>query len=121
MHCFYCNALIEDNEAYTYADQTLCEDCYLDLMAKPQACDPWAVYSAQNTNTQEEDLTENQRSILNAITHQGPLTQEEICSQLGISGQEFAKDFAVLRHLGLGRACQVNGQKRFTRFNDSEH
>lgn len=119
MECAKCKATISKNEAYTHANQTLCEDCYLDMVAKPQACDPWAVYSAQNTTTQESDLTDMQRKILELITDQGPLSQEEICSQLGIDAQEFATNFAVLRHVGLGRACQVNGQKRFTRFDDS--
>jgi hypothetical protein len=120
MQCAKCKATISKEEAYTYADKTVCEDCYLDLAAKPQACDPWAVYSAQNTSTQERDLTETQRKILDLITNQGPLPQEDICSQLGIDSQEFATNFAVLRHLGLGRACQVNGEKRFTRFEESE-
>jgi hypothetical protein len=119
MNCAKCNAPSPENEAYVYADQTLCEDCYLDLVAKPQACDPWAVYSAQNTSTQESDLTDTQRRILDAITAHGPLSQEEICSRLGIDSQEFAANFAVLRHMGLGRACQVNGEKRFTRFEDN--
>ena len=120
MRCAKCNAPINDQDAYLYAGNNLCEDCYLDMVAKPQACDPWAVYSAQNTATDTKDLTPSQRQILELITDSGPLSQEEICSRLGIDAQEFATDFAVLRHLGLGRACQVNGQKCFTRFEQED-
>ena len=121
MQCAKCKASLESQEVYTYGEQSLCEDCYLDIVAKPQACDPWAVYSAQNTSTQESDLTSVQRTILHILRDNEPLSQDEICSRAGIDSQEFATNFAVLRHLGLGRACQVDGGKRFTIFENQTH
>ncbi len=116
MRCQRCNAEINSGEEFRYKDEILCEDCYLDVIAKPQACDPWAVYQAKQTSTQDAELTETQRSIYELLKASAPLSEEQICSQLGISKDEFATNFAILRHMELTKACKVQGEKRFTIF-----
>ncbi|MDZ7759415.1 MAG: hypothetical protein U5L00_04055 [Desulfovermiculus sp.] len=63
MHCKTCQAEISQGEAYEFNGQALCEDCYLDVVAKPKTCDPWAVYQARQTTDQSPQLTETQHMI----------------------------------------------------------
>ena len=51
MKCDECAAEIAPGDARGHAGRTLCEDCYLDVLSAPRACDPWAVYSATRTAT----------------------------------------------------------------------
>jgi hypothetical protein len=48
MDCSRCNSHIEEGESREHAGQTLCEDCYLEVLNPPQACDPWAVHLAKS-------------------------------------------------------------------------
>jgi DNA-directed RNA polymerase subunit RPC12/RpoP len=45
--CAKCNKEIERLQRYEYHGEIFCEDCYMDLLSPPKACDPWAVHSAQ--------------------------------------------------------------------------
>jgi recombinational DNA repair protein (RecF pathway) len=76
MKCEKCGDGIDPDETYEHSGRTLCEDCYLDIVAAPKTCDPWAVYSAKNTVSQEMVLTEEQQKILDLIKAEGPLTLE---------------------------------------------
>ena len=116
MQCETCQAKIPQGEAYEYNGQTLCEDCYLDAVAKPKTCDPWAVYQARQTVAQNPQLTETQQQILNLLRTEGPVSKEHICSTLNLDDDGFQTNFAPLRHMELARACQIEGQKRFTTF-----
>jgi hypothetical protein len=118
MRCSTCSVDIPDKETYEYNGQTLCEDCYLDLIAKPKTCDPWAVYQAKQTASQDPQLTETQRDILSILQEEGPVSRKYLCSRLGLDDDQFQTSFAPLRHMELARACQVEGEKRFTTFDD---
>ncbi len=119
MKCERCGAAINDkSDAYEYGGQILCEDCYLDIMATPKACDPWAVHSAKNIAGDKPVLTPLQEKILSLIKEKGPITAEEICNTLGISESEFRSNFAPLRHMELARACKVGDRVCYTLFND---
>ena len=55
-------------ESFQQAGQTLCEDCYLNILHSPKACDPWAVYSATRSRQSPglegtEGLTPLQKAI----------------------------------------------------------
>ena len=40
MKCEQCGTEINENEAMAARGQKVCEECYIDLAAKPKACDP---------------------------------------------------------------------------------
>lgn len=121
MKCEKCNTELSPKETYEHAGRKLCEDCYLEAVAQPKACDPWAVYLAKKSKDKQPSLTQIQQKILDTLEEKGPLTQEEICDRLGIDNTEFQNNLATLRHLELARGCLVNGEKRFTLFQDTTH
>jgi hypothetical protein len=118
MKCEQCAAEIAPSDVYEHAGRTLCEDCCMDVMAAPKACDPWAVYSATRTASRDKTLTSVQERILDLVKTRGPLSRERICSDLGISEAEFRANIATLRHMELARACKVNGEVCYARFED---
>ena len=118
MKCEKCAAEMTPADAYEHGGQTLCEDCYMDVMTAPKACDPWAVYSATRTASQDMSLTPLQEKILEMLKARGPLSQEGICSELGLGEAEFRANFVTLRHMELARACKVNGEVHYTVFED---
>ncbi len=117
MQCSGCREEVNPGEVFEYQGEKLCEDCYLDRVAQPKTCDPWAVYHAKQTAHQGgQELTEDQSRIYELLKESEPLSREDVCARLGMSQDEFARNFATLRHLELASACQVNGEKRFTTF-----
>ncbi|MDX9817370.1 MAG: hypothetical protein RBT16_00540 [Desulfococcus multivorans] len=105
MKCEKCGAEMTPEDTYDHAGSKLCEDCYMDVMTAPKACDPWAVYSATRTASQDMRLTPLQEKILKTIKVRGPLSQAQICGELAISEAEFRDNFVTLRHMALARAC----------------
>lgn len=120
MKCEKCQSDVSAADIHEHAGRKLCEDCYIDMMAAPRTCDPWAVYSAKNTAAQGVQLTSDQQKIVDLIRANGPMTQERICAELGISGEAFRSDFATMRHLELLRACKTNAEIRYTLFNEAD-
>jgi len=118
MKCEKCKIDITPDDSYDHSGKTLCEDCYLDVVAIPKTCDPWAVYSAKKTMSQEVRLTAEQQKIFDLIKARGPSTLEQICTDLGISEEEFRSNFATLRHMELAKGCKLEGRVCFTLFDD---
>jgi hypothetical protein len=118
MKCEKCSDAINPEESFQHAGQTLCEDCYMDVMTAPKACDPWAVHTAKELVGKEFTLTPSQQKILDLITNNGPLTAEEICQQLAINEDDFQRNFATLRHMELARGFKDGEEVRFTLFQD---
>ncbi|BCL62131.1 hypothetical protein DGMP_28240 [Desulfomarina profundi] len=117
MKCQKCGTLIADEtDAYKHGDQSLCEDCYLDIVATPKTCDPWAVYTAKSLTKEKPVLTPIQEKIL-SLVEEKPGTAEEICAELGITESEFRLNFTPLRHMELARACKVDNRVCYTLFN----
>ncbi len=116
MKCEKCGAQVEPDEKYEHAGMTLCEDCYLDIKASPQVCDPWAVYTAKKEAGPKPTLTPVQEKIMELIKNKGPLGVNDICSELGISEQEFRGNFAALRHMELAKATKVGDEVKYTTF-----
>ncbi|MGO9312370.1 MAG: hypothetical protein ACLQDI_06495 [Syntrophobacteraceae bacterium] len=114
--CEKCGALIEAQETYEFAGESLCEDCYLEQRVKPVTCDPWAVYSARSTKGKAPQLSEIQGRILNLIKTKGPLEAPEICGQLDISEAMFQNNFATLRHMELARGFKDGDKVRYALF-----
>ena len=120
MNCEKCGEHMNPEESFQHAGQTLCEDCYMDVMTAPKACDPWAVHTAKDLVGKEFELTPSQQKILDLITNNGPLSAEEICQQLAINEDDFQRNFATLRHMELARGFKRGHRVYYTLFNDRE-
>ena len=116
MKCEKCGATITSDDSYVYYGRTLCEDCYLDRMAAPKACDPWAVFLAKKETEKNPILTPIQEHILKLIKEKGPMTAEEMCKDLHISEEEFKIHFTTLRHMELVGASKTGNEIRYTTF-----
>ncbi len=118
MNCEKCGAEITAAETRDHAGQKICEDCYLDLVAQPKTCDPWAVYMAKNEMGSRAELTELQQKILELLNSQGPLMAQQVCDQLAITESQFQSNITSLRYMELARAFPRNGQIFYTLFDD---
>lgn len=116
LNCQKCGATLIPEETYELSGQSLCEDCYLEQMAKPKTCDPWAVYSAKKTGDGQAGLASEQQKILELLKKDVPLTASEICARLGITEDAFQTHFATLRHMELARGFRKDGQVHYTLF-----
>jgi late competence protein required for DNA uptake (superfamily II DNA/RNA helicase) len=111
MKCQRCQRDISENETYTYLNETLCDDCYMDAMSPVKSCDPWAVYSATRTRESsglkgEEGLTPFQKEIYEFIKNRGKASAKEVMTNFSITQHDLESVFATLRHCEL-----VRGQK----------
>jgi hypothetical protein len=113
MKCQKCGTDINSNDAMEMQGMTVCEDCYIDLAAKPKTCDPWAVYSAKNLEAtgSQPVLTQTQLSIVDYLEKNGPVPPEKLASETGLSMDEFEREMAALRHMEKIRAKLENGKK----------
>ncbi len=115
--CTRCGRLLTaEDDRYEISSQIVCEDCYLDRVATPKVCDPWAVYSAKKTGEGQAGLTDRQKDLLRFLEQQGPVRLETILETLGMDEGTFRSDFAVLRHLELAKATKVGDEVRYTVF-----
>jgi len=87
--CVKCGESVEPQEVYEYAGETLCEDCYLERMAKPTTCDPWAVYSAKKTTEKGAELTDIQQRILDLLKEKKPLEARKSVPNWGSAKPSF--------------------------------
>jgi hypothetical protein len=109
--CQRCQRDVPEDETYSYLSETLCDDCYMDVMSPAKACDPWAVYSATRTRQSAglsgvEGLTDEQKDICEFIKDRGKVTAAEVMARFSMSQRELEKVVATLRHCEL-----VRGQK----------
>jgi len=116
MQCDKCSQSIPAGEAVAYQGQNLCEDCYLDLLAAPKVCDPWAVHAAKKEMGDKPELTVIQEKILALLKRRGPLDMHQICEALNISEQDFKDNFAALRHMELARGLRKGDAVCYTLF-----
>ena len=117
MKCEKCGTALDSDDTYEYAGRKLCEDCYLEIIATPRVCDPWAVYSAKRMSKDKVILTPLQEQILTLIKEKGPLTAEGICSQLNINENDFRSNFAPLRHMELAKSYKQGNKIYYDLFN----
>ena len=98
MNCDRCGRQIQGNESHSHAGQTLCDDCYMDVMSSQEkTCDPWATYlSAREMQASGkkgvEALTESERTIYDYVREKGRATRDEIRTELGLSAGEHRPD-----------------------------
>jgi hypothetical protein len=114
MNCGRCGESIPHGEEMEYYGQVLCEDCYMQSISPAQACDPWAVRSAQSLSNLDEaysSLTETQSNILQVLKETGGAPSEVIAQQLELSLPELERELATLRHMEKIRGQMRDGQK----------
>jgi len=104
--CSRCGRDISEDEGYPYQNETLCEDCYMDVMQPLKSCDPWAVFSATRSRERSgfkgaEGLTAQQAAIYEFVKGKGKATGAEVMENLGISQRDLERQVAILRHCEL--------------------
>jgi len=102
MNCDKCGQAISEGEERTIHGEKLCEDCAMDALSPPKACDPWAVFQAKSALKREGDgvqLTETQQKILQFLKETGGAEPKEIEDKLGLTSSELRRELATLRHM----------------------
>jgi predicted DNA-binding protein len=113
IQCARCSKEIEKHQCYEHQGKVFCEDCYMDILSPPKACDPWAVHSAQTFLKGKDKLstlTPVQRKIIDYIREKGEATIEEMVENLYLTEEELRREFAVLRHMEVLRATKKEGK-----------
>jgi hypothetical protein len=88
-------------------NRKLCEDCYMDGVARLKACDPWAVQAARGTaGGGQPKLLPLQERMRAEIKKRGRIRPAELAGILKVELGELEKNFAILRHMELLRGCQ---------------
>ena len=111
--CTRCSKEIEKQQCYEHQGKVFCEDCYMDILSPPKACDPWAVHSAQTFLKGKDKLstlTPLQLTIVNYIKKKGEATLEELIQNLNLTEQALRREFAVLRHMEVLGATKKEGK-----------
>jgi DNA-directed RNA polymerase subunit RPC12/RpoP len=119
VQCARCGKKIEKQQGYEYQGRVFCEDCYMDILSPPKACDPWAVHSAQTFlkgRDKLSTLTPRQLDIVNYIKGKGEATLEEMIKNLNLKEEELRREFAVLRHMEILRATKKEGKILYVLF-----
>jgi recombinational DNA repair protein (RecF pathway) len=117
--CAKCEKKIEKQHPYVYQGNVFCEDCYMDILSPPKACDPWAVHSAQTFLRGKDKLstlTPLQQRIVETLKKKGEATLEELTANLDITEEELRREFAVLRHMEVLRATKRDGKILYVLF-----
>lgn len=112
MECDRCQTNIDLGEEKQHLGQTLCEDCYMDVLSPVKTCDPWAVHSAKSFEKHAESpptLTSIQTEILSILKESGGIEPQALMKELGgkLTQKELEREFAALRHMEKAR-----GEKR---------
>jgi hypothetical protein len=113
IHCSKCGRKIEKQQSYEGSGGLFCEDCYMDILSPPKACDPWAVHSAKTFLKGKDKLsmlTPLQQNIVNYIKEKKEATFEEMTENLHLTAEELKREFAVLRHMEILKATKKGGE-----------
>ena len=114
MECEKCGDRIQDGDHRELHGQTLCEDCYMDALSPPRACDPWAVHSAKSfikEAAREPELTTRQTQILDILRETGGVDVKTLLERLQIKLSELEREIASLRHMEKVRGELREGNK----------
>jgi DNA-directed RNA polymerase subunit RPC12/RpoP len=107
--CAKCDKKIEKQQGYEHQGKLFCEDCYMDILSPPKACDPWAVHSAQSFLKGKDKLATLaplQLKLVNYLKQKGEATLDELIENLNLTEEELRREFAVLRHMEILRATK---------------
>jgi uncharacterized Zn finger protein (UPF0148 family) len=114
MKCDRCGGSIFEGEEMEWYGQTLCEVCYMRALSPAQACDPWAVRSAQSLSQMDgsySEINETQKRILQALEETGGAELEVIAQKAGMKVSDLEREVATLRHMERVRGELRDGKK----------
>jgi len=97
-----------------YGGQTLCEECYMQIVSPARACDPWAVRSAQalsQINADYAGLSASQAAILRVLRETGGMEAAALAARLQMELPELERELATLRHMEQVRGAMRAGKK----------
>jgi hypothetical protein len=116
--CTRCGGAVEASEAREYLGEVLCEDCYLEAMSPLRTCDPWAVHTARSLKNIPggHALTPTQQQLYDLVQEKDTVSFPEAARALGLKEADLRREFAVLRHMELLRACKQDDLILITRF-----
>jgi DNA-directed RNA polymerase subunit RPC12/RpoP len=106
VNCARCGREILENDSFQHLGRKLCEDCYIDVLNPPKACDPWAVYAATRSRQSQgiegsEGLTDLQKAVYEFIREKGRVPREELIKHFNLKDIELQAQLAILRHCEL--------------------
>ncbi len=112
MKCDRCSKAIAEGDEREHLGETLCEDCYMDVLSPAKACDPWAVHSAKCFEEHAGGTvttTPIQKEILRILEETGGIQAEALLERLGgkLTPSELKREVATLRHME-----RLRGEKR---------
>lgn len=113
MHCDKCGETIDAGEENANNSETLCDDCYMDVLSPTRICDPWAVHHAKSCSGSEVNLTAVQKEIIKILTETGGVEMAILAEHLGLKNKEVERNLATLRHMEKIKARPENGKKIF--------
>lgn len=114
MNCDRCGQQIPLDEEMDHYGQTLCEECYMQVLSPARACDPWAVRSAQVLSRIDEsyaDLSDVQKMIIDLLRETGGVEPWVLAKRLNIALPELERELATLRHMEKIRGKMQQGKK----------
>ncbi|MGQ9653382.1 MAG: hypothetical protein ACUVXD_04875 [Thermodesulfobacteriota bacterium] len=115
--CEGCGREMEPASAYTHMGRNLCEECYMDALNPPKACDPWAVYVAKRSASRGlSSLTPLQEKILDILAKEGPMPPVVLQRRLGVQEVDLRREFATLRHMERVKATKIDGEIHYALF-----
>ncbi|MCX5873791.1 MAG: hypothetical protein NTY51_11260 [Deltaproteobacteria bacterium] len=117
MKCDKCSHEIKDGDEREFNDQTLCDDCYMDVLSPTRTCDPWAVFTAKSltdNNTGSVQLNETQTKILQVLKETGGVEFPILVEKVGSDSKVVEREFAALRHIEKVRA-EMRGDRKVVR------
>ena len=122
MLCEKCGEEISGEEVFKHAGKNYCEDCYIEAISVPQACDPMAVRSARLTRERlghkgTDGLLPVQKEIYNYLKEHGKATREQISQEFKLDQKELEKHFSILRHCELTKGMKVGNTIYMTLMN----
>ena len=104
MICDQCTTPVPKGEHHDHNGRHLCEDCYLDAVAAPRFCDPWADFNAKSfaQNNPETALTPGQEKILQLLKETGGADPGLLMERLKdeISPGDGQRECAALHRMG---------------------
>ncbi|MDO9534844.1 MAG: helix-turn-helix domain-containing protein [Bacillota bacterium] len=121
MFCDICGKEVPEAEVEYHAELKLCEDCFVEALSVPKACNPMAVRSARITRENQGQqgtagLLPIQEEICRYVKEKKQTTRPDVCKHFNLSPKELEKHFVVLRHCELVRAFKEGNEIYLTTF-----
>ncbi len=124
MICDLCKKDFPKDEMINHAGKNVCEDCQVEALSVPKACNPMSVRSARiaRDNLGQKGtagLLPVQEKIYEYVKKEKRVPRERAARELNLSPKELETHFAVLRHCELVRGFKEGNEIFLTTFEDS--